>query len=431
MLDLVKTLHTEFQFRLSEVDEHWVERAVTLPDEKGKATVAIGMRRSGKTFALFQTIKKLLASNVSPSRILYVDFEDDRLQPLDQKGLAKLLDGFYSLFPNNHDQLCYLFLDEIHTVEEWPLVIRRFLNTKNVRIYLSGSSAKMLSKEIATSLRGRALTVEIWPYSFYEYLRAKGESGPEKVMSRPELDKYRHELRHFLDEGGFPEVVGKSQLTRTRILQDYVSVVTYRDIVERHKVENIALINYMINFLTKNAATSYSANKMYNTFKSQGFSVGRSTVYDYLSYIEDAFLSFTVPLFSESVRQVQNNPKKLYSIDCGLVNAHQLVRSPDYGHLFENLIYLDLRRRGDEIYYYFTNERYEVDFLSKSLDGQVHLYQVAWNMEDPDTRMREERALKAAEKELGITGSIITETTYFDWLANLYTHIPRPAAKFS
>lgn len=416
MLELVKTLHSEFRLRLEELDKNWVDRVIELPEDPDKATVMIGMRRVGKTFTLFQTIKKLLDTQVPLSRILYVDFEDDRLQPLDQKGLGELLDDFYSLFPDNHHARCYLFLDEIHTVEEWPLVIRRYLNTKNVKIYLSGSSAKMLSKEIATSLRGRSISVEVWPYSFFEYLEAKNKKRPDAKLSRLELDQYRELLSLYLNEGGFPEVVNKPRLRWTRILQDYVSVVTYRDIIERHKIENIALLNYMISFLIKNAATPYSTNKMYNTYKSQGFSVGRSTVYDYLSHIEDAFLSFTVPLFSESVRQMQNNPKKLYSIDCGLINSHQLTLYPNYGRLFENLIYLDLRRRGDEIYYYLTSDRYEVDFLTKSLDGKIHLYQVAWNMDDAETKHREERALHQAEKELGVTGEIITEKTYFDWL---------------
>lgn len=417
MIDLVKTLHAEFQIRLSDIGQQWITRSVNLPEEPGKATVAIGMRRSGKTFTLLQKIKTLLESQVPITRILYIDFEDDRLQPMDQKGLSELLDNFYSLFPDNHNQTCFLFLDEIHTVEDWPLVIRRYLNTKKAKIYLSGSSAKMLSKEIATSLRGRAITVEIWPYSFYEYLTAKGQKKPEKALSRLESDRLGNILRLFLEEGGFPEVVNKPKITATRILQDYVSVVTYRDIVERHKVENIALLNYMISFLIKNASTPYSVNKMYNTFKSQGFSIGKATVYDYLGHIEDAFLSFTVPLFSESIRQMQNNPKKIYSIDFGLANAHQLSLYANLGRLFENLVYLDLRRRGDKVYYYLTEERYEVDFLAKGLDGQARLYQVSWNMDDPETRFREERALKKAELELNIKGEFITQKTYFDWLS--------------
>jgi hypothetical protein len=417
MLELIKTLKAEFEAKLADLDSQWVERTVSLPEEGEKAVVAIGMRRSGKTFCLFQKIRYFLDRSVPLSQILYIDFEDDRLQPINQSGLAELLDSFYSLYPENHKRIGYLFLDEIQNVEGWALVIRRYLNTKNVRIYLSGSSAKLLSKEIATSLRGRSLPVEIWPFSFQEYLSSKGEKSWKKYLSRGEKDVYGQYLRDYLTEGGLPEVVGKPQITWMRILQDYVSVVTYRDIIERYHISNIALIKYMITFLLKNISAPFSVNKFYNTLKSQGFSVSRSTVYDYLEYIEDAFLVFCVPLFSDSVRKVQNNPKKLYAIDNGLVQAHQLYLAPGLGKHFENQVYLDLRRRGDEVYYYLTQERYEVDFLTRSLDGKLHLYQVAWEVEDEETLHREQRALQQAEKELGIEGKMITHSNYLSFLS--------------
>lgn len=209
MLELIKTLKAEFEAKLADLDSQWVERTVSLPEEGEKAVVAIGMRRSGKTFCLFQKIRYFLDRSVPLSQILYIDFEDDRLQPINQSGLAELLDSFYSLYPENHKRIGYLFLDEIQNVEGWALVIRRYLNTKNVRIYLSGSSAKLLSKEIATSLRGRSLPVEIWPFSFQEYLSSKGEKSWKKYLSRGEKDVYGQYLRDYLTEGGLPEVVGK------------------------------------------------------------------------------------------------------------------------------------------------------------------------------------------------------------------------------
>lgn len=421
MEELAKTLHNEFRRRLIELDSHWLERTVVLPEEAEKAIVAIGMRRTGKSFTLFQKIKHFLDAGIPLSQILYIDCEDARLQPLDQHQLAQLLDGFYTLFPENHDLTSYLFLDEIHYAEEWPFVIRRYLNTKNARIYLTCSSSKLLSSEIATSLQGRSLTVEVWPYSFQEYLTVKGHKKWDKTLGRDEKDRYGKLLREYLTEGGFPEVVGKPQMQWMRILQDYVSVVTYRDIIERHHITNTALIDYLIHYLLKNGATSFSTNKLFNTLSSQGFSVSRSTLYDYMSYIEDAFLVFTIPVFSESIRKAQNNPKKLYVVDSGLVNAHQLSVIPFYGRLFENLIYLDLRRRGDEIYYYLTEERYEVDFFTRSVDGSLNLYQVAWEMESEETRAREERALEKATQELNAQGveakgMIITRDTYLKFL---------------
>ena len=142
------------------------------------------MRRTGKTFMLFQEIRRLLADQVPIETILYLNFEDDRLLPMNKSELAKLLDAFYSLYPENHEKQCYLFLDEIQNVHDWPIVIRRFLDSKKVKIYLTGSSAKLLSKEIATSLRGRSIATEIWPYSFREYLTAHGFTVMPKVLGR-------------------------------------------------------------------------------------------------------------------------------------------------------------------------------------------------------------------------------------------------------
>ncbi len=143
-----------------------VVRDAKFPEAENKIKVVIGMRRAGKTYFLYQHILKLLSEGVSRSCILYINFEDDRLLPLDQQKLGKFIDAFYALYPENHEKKCYLFFDEIHVIDDWQLVVRRLHNTKNAEIFLTGSSAKLLSKEIATSLRGRSLATEIWPYSF-------------------------------------------------------------------------------------------------------------------------------------------------------------------------------------------------------------------------------------------------------------------------
>ncbi len=422
LLELLKTLHAEFQQKLESLNNALVSRDVVLADMEGKASVAIGMRRTGKTYCLFEEIKRLLGRKIPLTQILHIDFEDDRLQPISQAKLAGLLDQFYSLYPENHEKRCYFFLDEIQVVDDWPLVIRRYLNTKDVKIYLTSSSAKMLSKEIATSMRGRSLSVEVWPYSFYEYLKAAGKDQPKKILSQQKKDMYAKLLEEYLMSGGFPEVVNKPKIKWMQLLQDYVSIVTYRDIVERHKIRDTALIKYVIGHLLKNASTPFSVNKFYKDVKSQGISVSRATLYEYLSYIEDGYLSFSVPLYSDSLRKTQNNPRKIYSIDTGMTLAHQLGLTPSLGHLFENLIYLDLRRQGHDIYYYLTEERYEVDFLTRGLDGSLNLYQVTWDVSDEETAIREKRALQKAEEELGIKGHIITRQNYFEWLAEKASH---------
>ena len=416
MKDLILSLHDEFTELLEESRSLCRRLDVRFPDIPNKIKVAIGMRRSGKTSLLMQQIHDLLEQGVELTQILYVNFEDDRLLPMSQEALAELIDVFYELHPENYDSVCYIFLDEIQNVEEWPLVVRRINDTKRVQIYLTGSSAKLLSKEIATSLRGRSVAIEVWPFSFYEYLTMRDISLPDL----PQTMKQQHQngalLNDYLNTGGFPEVVLLQEEDRVRILRDYVSVVLLRDIVERHNIGNIALIRYMIKTLLKNNACTFAVNKFFNDLKSQGFSIGRGTVYDYLEYIEDAYMVFKVPLFNESERKVQSNPKKIYAIDSGLVKAFTFSFSENFGRMFENLVYLDLRRKEYEVFYYLTSDRYEVDFLTRSLTGEIKLYQVVWDMSDQDVMDREVRALEAAQSELGYDGAIITPKNYIEFL---------------
>lgn len=411
MHHLLSTLIEEFQEKMATF-KMGIAREVHFPEIPDKIMVAVGMRRTGKTYFLFQQIHELL-KEIPITRILYLNFEDDRLYPTSQQQLRGLLDDFYTLHPENHGQLCYLFLDEIQNVDEWHRVIRRYFDSKKVKIYLTGSSAKLLSKEIATSLRGRSLATEIWPFSFKEFLQTHHMTFPDNsAFGKQKLDKLKEQLNVYLNQGGFPETTSLNPENRRRVLQEYVSVVIFRDIIERHEITNISLIRYMIKALLKNVGCSFSVYKFFNDLKSQAFSVGKTTVHDYLSYVEDAYLAFSIPLYAESLRKTQVNPRKIYAIDTGLVNAYTTGISKNIGHHFENLIYLDLRRAGHEVHYYLTQTRREVDFLSRDRQGEWHLYQVSWDINDPKTLARESLALQEAETELGIKGEIVTADTY-------------------
>lgn len=412
MSSILPELLTEFEEKISAFRHGGITRKIDFHEMKNKICVAIGMRRTGKTYFLYQKICTLLDKKIPLTRILYVNFEDDRLSPFKQKNLREIIDGFYSLYPENHDHVCYLFLDEIQNIEDWEIVVRRYFDTKKVQIYLSGSSANLLSKEIATSLRGRSIATEIWPYSFTEYLTAKNLTIDSKLMGKKTKDQLNSYLASYLNQGGFPEVVDADHPDRIRTLQEYVNVVIFRDIVERYGITNISLIKYMIKSLLKNTGSGFTVNKFFNDLRSQGFSVSKMTIHEYLSYIEDVYLIFSVPLYSDSIRKIQTNPKKIYAIDTGLVNAYTTNFSNNFGHLFENMIYIDLRRKYEEVYYYLTKNRYEIDFLAKDIYGKPHLYQVVWDMNDAETIARETRALHEAEQELGIKGKIITPEYY-------------------
>lgn len=409
--NLLPVLLGEYYAKITNL-KGFVHRDAQFPDAPGKIKVAIGMRRVGKTYFLYQRILKMLEEGINKTSILYINFEDDRLLPLDEKKLANFVDDFYALYPENHDRKCYFFFDEIQNVSNWPLVIRRLHDTKNVEIFLTGSSAKLLSKEIATSLRGRSLAIEIWPYSFHEYMRANHISIDQSLYDKRTQDKLKLAFRDYLSTGGFPEVSSFEKDVRQMTLQDYLDVVIYRDIIERHDIKNPTLIKYMILSMIHNVGKPYAVNKFFNDVKSQGYSIGKDTLYEYADHIEDAYLAFSISLFDKSIRKIQTNPRKLYAIDPGMARALTLDYETDLGRLFENVVYLDLRRQGLIVNYYLTLERYEVDFLAQDRQGHKKLFQVVWEMQDLKTMEREKRALEAGMNELKIEGEIITLDSY-------------------
>lgn len=414
MMNAQTILHTllgEFYDKLKLLSS-LVPREARFPNAPGKIKVAIGMRRSGKTYFFYQQILKMLQEGVDRTAILYLNLEDDRLLPLEEQKLAQLVEAFYALYPENHERKCYLFLDEIQNVQNWPIVIRRLHDSKNAEIFLTGSSAKLLSKEIATNLRGRSLAVEIWPYSFHEYLKAKKISIDRALFDKKTLDKLSQQFHHYLSEGGFPEITAFDPDVKQKTLQEYLDVAIYRDLIERHQIKNPSIIKYMILSMMHNVGKPFAINKFYNDLKNQGYAISKDQLYQYVEHIEDAFLAFAVPIYDPSIRKVHSNPKKIYAIDTGMARALTLEYEKDFGRLFENVVYLDLRRSGYKVNYYLTQERYEIDFLAQTPQGKKKLFQVVWNMQDAKTQEREERALQAGMKQLKIEGSIVTLESY-------------------
>jgi predicted AAA+ superfamily ATPase len=391
---------------------HIVPRDLQFPQSEQMIKVAIGMRRSGKTFALYQRIRELLSLGIKKEQILFIDFEDDRLLPMNAKEMGKLLDEFFSIYPENHQKKCYFFLDEVQNVEDWHQVVRRYYQSKNVELTITGSSSKLLSQEIHTSLRGRSLSVEVLPYSFDEYRIANDLKAPAPPFGRQAYDVANKQMMAYLMKGGFPAVQQMQTNEWRETLQGYVDTLILKDVIERHKVTNITLLKYLTKTMLVNAAAPFSVNKFFNDVRSQGHKVSRETLYHYIGYLEDAFLIFNVPLYSESVRAQQTIPNKIYAVDNGLIHAFSLNIKELYHKFFENQVYLDLRREGKDIFYYNTQDGYEIDFVTVDKNGERELIQVTWDMRDVKTAEREQRALVAAEKELGIKGRIITSREY-------------------
>ncbi len=390
-------------------------RDIELPALPGKACVTIGMRRSGKTYLLLQQVQRLLSEGVSRERILYLNLEDDRLDPEREGLLSDLLETFFRMSPQGRSERSFLLLDEVQVVPGWERFVRRVLDTEDMQVFVSGSSAKMLSTELATELRGRGFPVEVLPFSPAECARHQAVALPEKWPPGARERSILSELvDRYLEVGGFPEIQHLDPRHRIRILQDYVELVLLRDVVERHGVENATAARYLAKTLIQSASKPFSLNKIYNDFKSQGMRVSKDTLYALLDHFTDAFLCFTVSIFRKSLRSRQVNPRKIYAIDPGLTAAMSHVIAEDRGRRLENAVYLDLRRRfgsgpDETISYYATERGGEVDFVvGDPVDGVVRLLiQVSASIERSATFDREVGALREAMAELGKDSGVI------------------------
>ncbi len=396
--DIFKRLIADSQERdLSRV----MDRDIEIPFDTGKIISLVGVRRSGKTHLLYSLIAKLRMT-AGPKNIVYINFEDDRLFPLDLKDLDTLLDAYYELYPDKKNEKVYFFFDEIQNVQNWEKFIRRLYDTENCAIFLTGSSAKLLSREIATALRGRTLSYEVFPLSFREFLRFKEIEADSRSSKAQAV--IRNAFSDYLTRGGFPELIHYDQAVFTKTLQEYIDLIVYRDIIERFGVSNTFLLKRLVKFCFTNISTLVSLNKLYHDFKSEGLNISRNTVYEYISHLEDAFALFTVPVHAQSMREQWRNPRKIYSVDVGFKTAMDYPFALDTGRVFENIVFLDLRRNAERISY--LKDRQEVDFYYTK-GGKEFLLNVCYEMESPATREREVKSLTEAMKRLSLGESLI------------------------
>lgn len=380
----------------------FTRRDVFRPTAAGKKAYAvIGMRRAGKTTYLWQVMAEAAQAGAPREAMLYFNCEDDRLAPMDTTVLDAALEEYYRLYPTARTQSALLCWDEIQTVAGWERFIRRVMDTEQAQIYLSGSSARLLSREIATEMRGRALEVRIYPFSFREYLRHRGmePTCDWAYLSKEERSAIDHALEAYLTEGGFPEVVGVDARSRIELLRSYVDAALLRDVVERYQVAHPTALRWLMRQLLGSAGSPFSAHKFHNDLKAQGFSIGKDRVYEYLSHLEDAFLIRAVSLATASERKRMTNPRKAYPIDPALIPLYARTVQRNRGHALETVVYLELERRGAEVGYVRTASGYEVDFYARYPTGETELIQVCADWSDTETREREVRALQEAQVE--------------------------------
>jgi len=407
MLETIKTVILDFQEAALETG---VPRRLQLKTVSGKAAVCIGVRRCGKSTYLYQIIQKLLDGGVSKKNILYLNFFDDRLHNLQQDSLALIVEAYYSLYPEKKgSETVYCFFDEIQAVSGWEPFIDRLMRTEKCDVYLTGSSAQMLSREIATQMRGRALSWEMFPFSFQEFLDSKGIKSTPALSTKRQL-LVRKAFEEYWETGGFPEVVGLDRNLRIKTHQEYFQAILFRDLVERHDVSHPRAVSDLAHWLVDNTASLYSINKLTGYLKSLGHKVPKSSVSDYMRWFEDAYFLFSVRLFDASLARSQANPKKVYCIDHSLVTSVSSGILVNSGHLLENLVFSAIRRRHPEVYYYKTRTGKEVDFIVPVRTRPKILVQACESLADPQTKKREVAALSEAMAELKIkSGAIVTK----------------------
>lgn len=370
--------------------------AVSLP---GKATAVVGMRRAGKTMFLHQLRGERLARGVARERLPYVNFEDERLAGLTADQLHLLVEEYYRRYPESRgrETVTWCF-DEIQVVPGWERFVRRLLDSEQVELFVTGSSAALLSREIATALRGRAWEVLMHPFSFEEALRHGGHELPERpdFLDSAARSALERAFLDYLQTGGFPEVQGLPASTWHQLLRDYVDVAMLRDVVERHAVSNVAGLRWLVRHLLGNAAGLFSVEKFHAALKSQGLNIAKDTVHQLLGYLQDCFLVRVVWMEAASERQRMVNPRKAYPVDPGLIPVFDRTGRSNVGHALETMVLVELERRRAEVTYVKTPQGFEVDFLARSPGGETELIQVCADASDPATAAREVRALVEA-----------------------------------
>ncbi len=427
MIEIIKGILLDYQEACLQTG---VPRRLRVQSVHGKATVCIGVRRSGKSTFLFQVIQQLMESGVPRQNILYLNFFDDRLHTLRQDDLGLVSEAYYSMYPEKKGtETVYCLFDEIQAVSGWEPYIDRLMRTEKCEIYLTGSSARMLSKEIATQMRGRALSWEVFPFSFREFLDCRGIESEGALSTKKRL-LVQKAFEEYWVVGGFPEVVAQipgfvqgyrfgdasvqfgtptampAEL-RIKTHQEYFQAILFRDLVERHDIAHPKALSDLAHWLIDNTGSLYSLTRLTGYLQSLGHSAPRPAVTNYVQWFEDAYFLFTVPIFDASLARRNTNPKKIYCVDHGLVTSVASGILINSGHLLENLVFTALRRLYPEIYYYKTKTGKEVDFIVPLRNRPRLLVQVCESLVEPLCRKRETAALAEAMAELGLTTATI------------------------
>jgi len=365
-----------------------------------------GARRSGKSFIMRQLARKLIKEKIDTNRILIINFEDPRFIGLDTKLLQQIYETYLE-FLNPKDKP-YIFLDEIQEVKGWEKWVRTMHELKKASIILSGSNAKLLSRELATLLTGRHLSITVFPLSFKEFLDFNNLRIKKELDLASERIEIKSLLRNYLEFGSFPDVV--LQREKKEILLAYFGDVSDKDLIRRYRIRKSEKLKNLIKFYLSNVSSLITFSSIEKSLK-----ISADTIEKFSNYFETAYLAFFLKRFSFKVKEQEKSPRKVYAIDSGLANIIGFRFSQNLGKLAENIVFLELKRKRTSSpyleFYYWKDERHrEVDFVIKEKLKVKQLIQICWDIGDEKTRKREIESLTRAMREFKLKeGLVITE----------------------
>lgn len=374
--ELFRAIISEYQEFI--LDIPLVKRPLSL-EEKGNY-VFVGVRQAGKSYLLYQQIQQLIASGIKIEDIVYINFDDERLQGMTAGDFDLILQAYHSM----HAGHPIFFFDEIQNVEGWANFARRLANLK-YRVYVTGSNAKMLGRDIETVLGGRYLDLQIFPYSFAEYLKAVNVSLPHGWQYGRKANEIQRQFRTYFEWGGFPELVN---FREKRVwLNSLYNRIFFNDLIVRHKIKNEEALRLCIRRLAECVMQPCSLNRLSNLVKSTGVSCSTSTIMQYIRYLQESCLLISISNYASKFAE-KETIKKHYLTDNGLL--HLFINNPDT-LLLENLCAILLYKKyGKQLYYYHRN--IEVDFY---IPEEGMAVQASYRMSDETTLKRETNALTA------------------------------------
>ena len=361
-----------------------------------------GVRRSGKTYLCRQMIKRLIERGMDPRSSIFINLEDPALEPyLGTQLLTDIYESYlHALKPKGS---IYLFIDEAQTIQGWERWVRSMIEkSSNVKIIVTGSSSEIMSQELSSLLTGRSMELRIQPFSFHEFLDFRGllnETWNEKRMQA--------QLLEYMETGGYPQIQSIEDLhLKDEFLKELFHSIINRDIVTRFGVREIHKLKSLVTLLLNNISSLTSVTKMKNSMNSVGIKVSSATINEYFSYLSESLIFFFIPIMSYKAKDLEQYPKKLYSIDTGMIRSVKRPKRMDLRPLAENIVAMELiRRHGKENLFYWKGKG-EVDFVIVNGD-EKQLIQVCWDLQDQKTRKREIKALFEAEEELGRSSKLI------------------------